>query len=145
MKGYAYTNMRPLVAGLLTVLLTGCTWPDPMRHSGRAAETLKDLRASLDRVSSAPADKPFRESPQNASALVGLSRAEIRDHLGEPHVCDYPKLAPNEMMVAPCEHNGEWFYSFYKLPDNMLGGGPELLLHFGNDDLCTSAKWVFTQ
>ena len=117
-------------ASLLTCL--GCR-----TENSRPADTLRNLRASLDLVKKAPADKPFTAPCPAVSALPGLSREQIKAALGTPHLC-----GPD---WAPFAHEGDWFYSLYKLPNTMVGGGPELVLQFGRGDICTSATWVNTQ
>jgi hypothetical protein len=118
------------------LILLGCASGDFSAES-----KLQNLRSSLELVKNAPVDKPFAitDTPrQDVSFLVGQSRSQIKSSLGTPNVC-------GTVMPAPCEHQGDWFYSFYKLPTGWLGGGPELFLTFGKDDICSSAKWVFTQ
>lgn len=100
-------------------------------------KTLANLRKSLDLVKSAGDEKLFEAPTYDPSRLIGLSRTQISSVLGPPKTCD--------SMAGPCEGRDDWFYSFYKLPRNSLGGGPELLLQFGLDDLCTSARWMRTQ
>jgi hypothetical protein len=128
---------------LLPVLLLGGCHAQRTEIPPAAQKSLHELRIVLDAL------RPTTNFPAQPTAditvLVGLTRSQIRASLGKPYVCDYPKLAPNEVMVAPCEHNGDWVYSFYRLPPTYFGGGPELLLSFGSDDVCTAAKWVWTQ
>jgi hypothetical protein len=104
----------------------------------KSDEVIRNLRASLDLLKTAPQDKSFRVPTFNAYGLIGLTRTEIRSGLGEPEMCD-------TLMVAPCSNKGDWFYLFYKLPKMTAGGGPTLGLKFDEDDVCTSANWVRTQ
>ena len=136
--------MRRLVLPLVLALaLSGCQTQKTELPTS-ANQTLRALRAALDAVR--PSSHPSRPPSIDVSPLVGLTRSQIRSSLGTPHVCNYPKPpAPNEVMGAPCEHNGDWFYSFYELPRGWIGGGPELLLSFGADEVCTTAKWMMTQ
>jgi len=120
-----------LIAASLLICL-GCRTRD-----SRPADPLRNLRASLELVKKAPADKPFTAPCPDVSALPGLNREQIKAGLGTPHLC-----GPD---WAPFAHEGDWYYSFYKLPKTWVGGGPELVLQFGRDDICTSAKWVGTQ
>ena len=72
------------------------------------------------------------------TGLVGLGKGTIRERLGDPEICP-------EGSWSLCEEAGDWFYSFYELPENSLGGGPELLLRFSGGEICTGSRWAFTQ
>ena len=101
-------------------------------------DPLAELRVALHRVRSAPADEHVTTGPLEASVLVGMTRDEIVQALGEPgqcHVASQP---------APCSSATDLFYSFYHLPEGSVGGGPELLLRF-EGERCVAAEWRFTQ
>jgi hypothetical protein len=127
---------------LLTVLLiipvVGYSQAVMSKSPTSAKQTLAKLRASLDLVKKADNNKPFTAPTYDASSLIGLSRSQISSALGAPNTCV-------SIMPAPCQDKSDWFYSFYKLPKNYRGGGPELLLKFGKNDVCKSATWTFTQ
>ena len=101
-------------------------------------EALTALRAALERVRSVPADEHLTTGPLEASALVGMTRTEIEQVLGEPGQC---RVASQP---TPCRSESDVFYSFYHLPEGSVGGGPELLLRF-EGERCASAEWRFTQ
>ncbi|MCX5842251.1 MAG: hypothetical protein NT022_00615 [Deltaproteobacteria bacterium] len=127
---------------LLTILLiipaVGYSQAVMSKTPPSAKQALAKLRASLDLVKNADDDKPFTAPTYKASSLIGLSRSQISSALGEPNTCV-------SIMAAPCQDKSDLFYSFYKLPKNYRGGGPELLLKFGKNDVCKSATWAFTQ
>lgn len=104
----------------------------------KSDEVIRNLRASLDLLKTAPQDKPFTAPTFDPYWLIGLTRTDIRSGLGTPEMCDTP-------MGGPCSNKVDWYYSFYRLPKRWFGGGPELLLKFDEDDICTSANWEQSQ
>jgi hypothetical protein len=106
-------------------------------RAAKSTQGLMKLRASLDTVRSTPRNRHFDVAAVDASPLVGFTRTRIELALGTPNKCD--------PLMAPCRSTNDWFYSFYSLPDTWVGGGPELLLHFGPDNVCTSVAWWHTQ
>lgn len=92
-------------------------------------------------VRRARGDKPFRVDPlPDAGPLVGMSRHDISTTLGTPRPCKGKGLPS-----APCESEGQGFYSLYRLPTGWVGGGPELLLTFDAKNVCTRAEIRHTQ
>jgi hypothetical protein len=115
-----------------------------------SSAALADLRGRLDRVRAAAPAAHVEEATgrEPLDALVGLTRAQIQAALGAPHTCerDVARDATGQPQpVAPCRTHGDWFYSFYHLPENWNGGGPELLLTFDARGACERAAWRFTQ
>ena len=107
--------------------------------SRETPEVLAELRSQLDRVRATPDDEDFAVPELlEVGALVVQPRGEIRAGLGEPYVC-------TAGAGAACTRPGDWYYSFYHLPPNAFGGGPELVLEFDATGECSSAKWVHTQ
>jgi hypothetical protein len=95
---------------------------------------LRALRAELDRIRSAKADKPVNGSSDvDVKPLLGLRRALIADALA--------------VSLEPCEgpSNCEFDLSFHKLPAGWRGGGTTLRLHFGRDDTAVVAEWFETR
>src|SRR5436190_16569027 len=120
---------------LLLLLAAACV---PARAEAQApvrAALVAQLRARLDRLHASRAAEPVRDGGDlSVSALVGMTRAELRRGLGEPHDCGGAEAAHDPqgrwVPTAPCEAPEDWFYSFYHFPPHSLGGGPELLLQF---------------
>jgi hypothetical protein len=119
-----------LILGMLFIS-TGCASTDLC-----STNNLRKIHIALDLVRNAPHDKDFEADLMccSASALVGLSFAQIESCLGTPgHLDDH------------------FYYVFYKFaePDGegwfTLGGGPELWLQFDQDNICISARFVETQ
>ena len=61
---------------------------------------------------------------RDVSTLVGTSRADIINALGEPNGLGY---------------------SFYSLCEDCIGGGPELLIQFNSAGVVNSLRWMHTQ
>lgn len=108
------------------------------------ATLLAELRRRLDEVARhSDSDEPFQNGGDlDVAPLAGLVRARLRNALGEPSTC--ADASGQVLQMAPCRAATDWFYSFYKLPENWVGGGPELLLQF-DGERCTSAAWRYTQ
>jgi hypothetical protein len=95
-----------------------------------------------------PEEPVSRGGDLDVAPVAGMSRDDLRAALGEPGSCvDNPvtDAQGNRRPVAPCQTNDDWFYSFYRLPEGWVGGGPELLLTFDAAGTCTAADWRFTQ
>lgn len=50
-----------------------------------------------------------------------------------------------ETAGAPCRDSKQVFYSFYKLARGSRGGGPELVLTYGEKSICTAAGFQRTR
>jgi hypothetical protein len=61
---------------------------------------------------------------RDVSSLVGTSRADIINALGQPNGLGY---------------------SFYTLCEDCVGGGPELLIQFNSAGVVSSVRWMHTQ
>ncbi len=103
--------------------------------------------------------------------FVGVGRAELLRALGEPAYCidqqtlDYQGMddpsharGSGNLSIESLLHQGgsrpyvpcstgysDAVYTFYRLPPNSRGGGPELLLRFNEKGRCNSTRWEFTQ
>lgn len=105
-------------------------------------ELLSRLREGLEKLRATHSDQSVAidvPDSHDLSSLIGMTRNELHIALGEPHICRLP------ISYAPCKNEGDWFYSFYDLPDGWVGGGPELFLTFDKEDKCKTAQWAFTQ
>jgi len=122
---------------------------EPLPPVGDPAAALRDMRAALDEIRAAAPDAEATNSrPLRTEVLVGMTRDAIRAALGAPSTCEEDVSFDQEGRghpVAPCEAHQDWFYSFYHLPETWVGGGPELLLQFDANDVCSSARWMHTQ
>jgi hypothetical protein len=133
--------------------------PPEQRSAGAAREQasnlLNTLRQQLERVALARSRnerfdiRDLNAAPVDVTSLVGVSRKTLSDALGVPSVdcrqtpVTSPDLSPAR--IAPCRSENDLAYSFYALPRNWVGGGPELLLEFNARDECVRASWVSTQ
>ncbi len=137
----AVLNNFPQPSPSITIVTTPAPIT-PRRVFGREYNLLM-LRRSLDLVREKEKDsnnnQPY-ESRYNADAsvLIGLHKREIQKALGKPKICQ-------DLTTAPCKIIGDWYYSFYSLPSNWIGGGQELVLHFDKQRKCKSIQWILTQ
>ena len=118
-----------------------------------AQEVLNWLRPRLERVALAR-QKDERLDISTAepklvdvTALVGMSRQRLTDALGPPSFsCKLEsRLSNPPLRSAPCRADDDFVYSFYALPKNWGGGGPELLLEFDGGQSVVRARWFRTQ
>jgi hypothetical protein len=99
------------------------------------------LRSTRPRTEPPPAvDLP------SVGALVGVTRTRFLEALGHP-ACGRWASEPGTQHYErlPCEEARELEYSFYYLPDNYVGGGPELIVEFDERGVCNSARWMRSQ
>jgi hypothetical protein len=86
-------------------------------------------------VRRATGDHAVRVDPLPATAaLVGKAFDEVENVLGTGTPCT-GRAQPS----APCERDGQVFYSLYRLAAGSVGGGPELLLTFDDHRRCVTA------
>ncbi len=92
---------------------------------------LSHLATELDAIRISQATGPISLSPlPDLAALVAVSAATIRFHLGDP--CDPAHMNwPANTMV----------YLFHKLPPGWRGGGAELHIALDANGCCESATW----
>jgi hypothetical protein len=103
------------------------------------AGPLGALGTALVSIKRAPSGKPFVLEPIPAvDFLVGINRTQLENILGVPYACREP-------FTAPCKSANQAFYSLYKLARGARGGGPELLLSFDEQGVCTRAEVVQTR
>ena len=113
------------------------------------AELLRTLRQTLDRVAAGQqaADADLRAF--DITLFIGAGRAELLRALGEPaHCIDQQTLdyQGSSRPYVPCSTGySDAVYTFYRLPPNSRGGGPELHLRFNETGRCNSTRWEFTQ
>ena len=105
-----------------------------------SGEVLTALRSLLDRIASGPygtvaeVDGFRRHEDLLADLLVGVSRAEVLQALGEPEFCYIRGL---EDPIVPCSNRGsEMMYRFHRLLQAHLGDGPELHISFSDRGKC---------
>jgi hypothetical protein len=93
------------------------------------------------------AEPPPSVDLPRVGALTGVSRGQILEKLGDPGCGRWNKVDGERPVWArtPCTQASRIQYSFYYLPKGYGGGGPELILSFGQDGTCTSAAWLRTQ
>ena len=113
------------------------------------AELFAELRALLDHVAAAPPGEVVDVRALDISLLPGATRSELLEALGQPDYCIEKEVlgeGGNTRPIVPCRPgNDDLVYSFYRLPANSLGGGPELHLTFGDGGKCNASHWIHTQ
>ena len=139
--------MKPQILFGLTmvaaVATSGCV--TPVAKPDTRNELLQSLRACRDAIPK-HVDQPFESTCRtfDVSTLTGISRADLVVALGPPSFCvgltegGFPRGQD-----CPPHWNPEW--SFYRLPANLLGGGPELFCETTEDQHCGRVMWVRSQ
>jgi hypothetical protein len=128
-----------LTVGLLT--LQGCSSTVPrgrLLPQDALIRTLQERRGKI-RAASPSEDLRF-PADLDPSPLVGIGIDSLQAALGTPDYC-----WTEGPLDPPCQERGRWMYAFHHLPENSLGGGPELALSIGSSRRVDSARWVFTQ
>jgi len=120
-----------------------------------AQEVLNWLRSRLQRVALArQKDERVDVSEAeptlvNVTVLVGIPRQRLLDVLGPPSFSCKPAISSRSTKPAPppapCRGDDDLAYSFYALPKNWRGGGPELLFEFDGGQSVVRARWFRTQ
>src|SRR5262245_531073 len=131
--------MRAVFLG--TILLASCA--GSIETSQGRAVILAELRKCRDALpveSNTPFSSPCAN--RDVSALDGVSKAEIESALGRPDLVASSGSVTSAQ--GAYERAATWSYSFYRLPVDYLGGGPELLFEFNSNDVAR-AKWVHTE
>ena len=82
--------------------------------------------------------------PGDPAVLIGLTRTDVHVLFGEPISCR-DATDDGDGTDIECGQAGQWWYSFYTLPEGYVGGGPELALVFGRDDRVVHTRWFMTQ
>ena len=133
--------------------LVGCDCDVQCGVGGSNSSTVRaidELHECLrDVASHTPASaQPAYVSPcrmRDVSILVGVSRSDLLGALGQPGFCTGPKnqiaLWSDPMCRAPVGFG----YSFYRLCEDCVGGGPELLIQFDSAGATSLLRWVATQ
>jgi hypothetical protein len=83
---------------------------------------------------------------KDATPLIGIARATLANRLGRADWCEpgpTGQFLPWSDRV--CARAPIWGYSFYRLPTDAIGGGPEVRLAFDETQRTASASWVHTQ
>ena len=80
---------------------------------------------------------------RDVSSLGTVSRDTLLAKLGQP-TWGLAADTHSYLDLRDCFRSNEWGYSFYRLPPQSLGGGPELVFQFSADGT-TTAKWLHTQ
>ena len=124
---------------LALVAVVGAADDVPARRTALLIE-LGRCRSAL------PKDAQYAVSPcaeKAVAVLAGASKEEVLSKLGNPSFCI---LTTGEVKLsgdALCSTALSFGYSFYILKG--VGGGPELILNFGKDQVVQAASWMHTQ
>jgi hypothetical protein len=129
--------MRAALTALTACALCGLTAchesPEKTRANllGKLGECLKEV--SIERPS--PCLK------LDLSPLNGIAREDILRALGPPTFCTLPVYVPKGPDCP--SHYNQW--SFYRLPQGTIGGGPELTCDVDQIGHCAAVRWVGSQ
>jgi hypothetical protein len=122
-----------MVLSALAALLTTAAHADSPQQVLRLLGT--DLTAI--RASKSPQRVTLQQLP-DVRPLVGVSRQAVLSQLGEPDSC----VGGSE---AECLQSPAWNYTFYHLPPDQHGGGPELMLLFNQHSGVRDAQWGYAR
>jgi len=87
------------------------------------------------------------ESPcvsDDRTVLLGLSRDDVHALFGKADVCKDTD-DDTAWSTKPCWKADQWWYSFYTLPEEVIGGGPELVFDFSRDERVVNVRRFNTQ
>lgn len=148
--------MKQILSLLLaTTILPGCVVSTPghlypvqgplSAQNRERAQLLQELHACLNEVYAM--DSRLFVSPcskKDTVVLTGISRADLFKALGEP---TWGLEAPPTIESILSTHPTLWpAWSFYRLPKDTLGGGPELVCELDRTgQLCVKVIWQRTQ
>ena len=99
-----------------------------------SSEVLAKLSENLSIVRSASGTELVGTEPIDVEGLLGVSRTEIANVLGNPSSCD-------QATTETCNSQSQWQYLFFYLPPGWRGGGPELWLTFNSAGEVEKAEW----
>ena len=130
-----------MLTGIALLALTACSpkldvqTPEPRESNA----TLAAIRSEIQSLKALRLN--YRNDPSSIrlDGLINLSKKRVVDVLGAP------TFECNSDSVTGCTRRGDVVYSFYKLPETAVGGGPELSLSFDSSDNCVRAEWVHSQ
>jgi hypothetical protein len=86
---------------------------------------------------------PERDSPcaqRSTSILVGIARTELLGGIGEPTFC-LARSTFTPWRAPYCRGRVSLGYSFYRLRQDCVGCGPELLFEFDSEDRVKAVRW----
>jgi hypothetical protein len=82
---------------------------------------------------------------REAGLLVGASRSDLLDSLGQPSFCVTTTNQIVPWSSLTCRSDFSFGYTFYLLGKDWIGGGPELWIQFDSAGAASSVRWVRTQ
>jgi hypothetical protein len=105
--------------------------------------TIEWLRTEIDHLRRLPESESYE--PQNwrkheVSSLAGMTRSSLVEALGPPDVCPRRDgkpcgFAPGRVVV----------YALFHLSSGSIGGGPNLIIHLDDAEVCTDAYLLGTK
>ena len=106
---------------------------------------LQGFRVCLDEVA-AHTKSPSPCAMRDPTSLIGVSRTDLLNTLGQPTFCIPKPGAYLPWRFAECRGaQVDIGYSFYRLPENWVGGGPELMFFFDSNGAVQVARWMYSQ
>jgi hypothetical protein len=108
---------------------------------------MTQLRRCLEEIP-AVVDSPVT-SPcggRKVDILSGMQIDVLVNELGDPTWCRSAS-GLNYLHGSECKPSKQrqWAWSFYRLPENTVGGGPELICDLDSAGHCATVKWILTQ
>jgi hypothetical protein len=130
-----------MLAGIVLFSLPACSPKRDVQvpESRESSPTLAALQSEVQSLKAMRLNYRNDPSQIRLDGLINLSRKRVVDALG------VPTFECNNELVAGCTRRGDVVYSFYKLPETAVGGGPELSLSFDSSGNCIRAQWLHSQ
>jgi len=134
--------MRSEVA-VIVLLVASCSRPSELepRQRGTLLDELRQCREELRLVASTPVESACAN--RSVYPLNGLTRSEVAAALGD---ADW-WVGTDGLITLDTQLYREsrtWGYSFYRLPEDSLGGGPELTFEF-DGHARAKVSWLWSQ
>ena len=129
--------------------MQGCALHNPATPADARSAGRQALLGKLNQCLAEVAAKPheiFTSSCTNLdiTKLRGMTIAQLRTSLGPPGVSsDSYVSVPKDVSAPRPPYECRW--AFYSLPENIIGGGPELQCVSEDGRTCNLVRWVMTE
>jgi hypothetical protein len=127
-------------AAILLPMVAASFAADDQKTLAERTMLISQLRRCFEELSAA-VDAPVT-SPcggKDVSILSGIQVDVLVRELGEPIWCSAAGG------LNKCKSSKRWGWSFYRLPKNSVGGGPELVCELDETKKCFAMRWVVTE
>ena len=82
---------------------------------------------------------------RNMNNIVGVSKSELLKALGNPDFCLTSNNQVHPWQEKVCSTALNIGYMFYRLPEDMIGGGPQLVFTIGSEKQGVAVAWKRSQ